>query len=213
MIAVMYRIFGSLLVVLIACDPFEPVQGTEGAACYPNGTCNDGLVCLSDLCVYLADAGPIDAVPIGVPDAAQPDAAPQPFICNDDGAIDDNNTLPTATLTPIPDIRNDYELVGLSICPDFDVDIFQFRADVTAPTVRVDIRYRPEYGDLLVELLDSGGLSVASGVITGPYPSDPELVQQQILLNDVPADTYYALVRAPPGVENNYSIFMQVTEP
>lgn len=26
-------------------------QGTERAACYPNNTCNDGLMCLSDLCV------------------------------------------------------------------------------------------------------------------------------------------------------------------
>lgn len=30
-------------------------QGGERCACYPNGTCNDGLACLSDLCVAPAD--------------------------------------------------------------------------------------------------------------------------------------------------------------
>lgn len=34
------------------------IDGNEGCACYPNETCNDGLTCLSMLCV---DAGPLDA--------------------------------------------------------------------------------------------------------------------------------------------------------
>src|SRR6185369_10760864 len=29
----------------------ESCDGQERCACYPNGTCNAGLVCLSDLCV------------------------------------------------------------------------------------------------------------------------------------------------------------------
>lgn len=32
-------------------------QGTEGAACFPNGTCMDGLVCLSNLCVDAGGSG------------------------------------------------------------------------------------------------------------------------------------------------------------
>lgn len=49
------------LVVLVAAliagacakDPSSatPAAGSERGACYGNGTCNDGLVCLSDLCV------------------------------------------------------------------------------------------------------------------------------------------------------------------
>jgi hypothetical protein len=34
--------------------PATPEAGTEGSACYSNSTCDDGLICLSDLCV---DAG------------------------------------------------------------------------------------------------------------------------------------------------------------
>src|SRR5262245_12874337 len=31
--------------------------GTKGGACYPNGTCNEGLSCATDLCVVLGGAG------------------------------------------------------------------------------------------------------------------------------------------------------------
>lgn len=51
------------LFLLAACPPSRPDPGTERGACYPNGTCNDGLVCLSDTCVRnsgAADAGPAD---------------------------------------------------------------------------------------------------------------------------------------------------------
>jgi hypothetical protein len=37
-----------------------PGQGEEGGACYPNGTCDQGLLCLSQLCVRPIDAGPGD---------------------------------------------------------------------------------------------------------------------------------------------------------
>jgi hypothetical protein len=73
-----------------------PVTGDERGPCYGNHTCNDGLACLSDVCVRIPDAGvdaatdaptdgsidaptggsndassvdaPVDAVPIQVPD-------------------------------------------------------------------------------------------------------------------------------------------------
>src|SRR5689334_6841563 len=34
-----------------------PTQGDERGSCYPNGTCNGDLVCLSDLCVRAPDSG------------------------------------------------------------------------------------------------------------------------------------------------------------
>jgi len=45
---------------LAACgsgDDDAPAQGTEGGSCYPNGTCNDGLECRSDLCVEDGSGG------------------------------------------------------------------------------------------------------------------------------------------------------------
>src|SRR5690606_17863357 len=33
-------------------------QGEEGGACYGNGTCDDGLVCVEDECIDQQDTGP-----------------------------------------------------------------------------------------------------------------------------------------------------------
>ncbi len=60
-----------------SCGSGGPAAGDEGGDCYGNGTCNDGLVCLSDLCVDLGglpDGGGPDA-PSPVPDAPGPDVA------------------------------------------------------------------------------------------------------------------------------------------
>lgn len=49
-----------ILVLLCACSSeIAPEPGTERGPCYGNGTCNSGLVCASDICVFLGDAGPI----------------------------------------------------------------------------------------------------------------------------------------------------------
>jgi hypothetical protein len=53
-------------------------QGGEGQACYPNGTCNAGLTCLSKLCVNAGspDGGNPDAGNSGQDGGNTPDAGP-----------------------------------------------------------------------------------------------------------------------------------------
>jgi sugar lactone lactonase YvrE len=46
----------SLTALGVACGSSAPSAGVEGGPCYPNSTCNDGLSCLSSLCVAV-DAG------------------------------------------------------------------------------------------------------------------------------------------------------------
>ena len=41
----------------------SPPAGSAGGPCYPNDTCNKGLVCVSKLCVRIPDAGPEDTGP------------------------------------------------------------------------------------------------------------------------------------------------------
>lgn len=41
----------SAVLAAAGCGDKPPPVGTERGACYGNGTCNDGLVCMSDLCV------------------------------------------------------------------------------------------------------------------------------------------------------------------
>lgn len=59
----MKRVVGGFVstAIVFACSS-GPAQGAEGGACFPNGTCNTGLTCLSNLCVNAtADSGPKDA--------------------------------------------------------------------------------------------------------------------------------------------------------
>lgn len=37
--------------LIVGCGNKNPAVGTERGACYGNGTCNEGLLCTSDLCV------------------------------------------------------------------------------------------------------------------------------------------------------------------
>src|SRR5260221_7936189 len=71
----------SLAVVGIACaghDTGSSIadQGGERQPCYPNGTCNSGLSCLSDVCVKvnLDGGGPQGVGEVGVDGAPTPPA-------------------------------------------------------------------------------------------------------------------------------------------
>lgn len=49
-----FTLLGLVSASLIACGKSdEPQAGEEKGACYPNGTCNEGLVCASEICVDL----------------------------------------------------------------------------------------------------------------------------------------------------------------
>src|SRR6476646_7777543 len=41
----------AVVAALAGCSSSGGSQGGEGQPCYPNRSCNDGLVCLSNLCV------------------------------------------------------------------------------------------------------------------------------------------------------------------
>jgi hypothetical protein len=60
-----------------------PAQGTLGAACYPNESCNAGLLCVAGICTIMPvglDASAIPDAPLVLPDAPLPgpDLAPPP---------------------------------------------------------------------------------------------------------------------------------------
>jgi DNA-binding beta-propeller fold protein YncE len=63
-------ILAALLVVAgCSSDDDGPPTGTERGPCYPNNTCNAGLVCLSGLCVCAHDGAALDAGDGGPGDA------------------------------------------------------------------------------------------------------------------------------------------------
>ena len=65
---------------LAACGGSDGASvGSEQGACYPNSTCNAGLVCASDLCVDLSESGTDAAGPSGAGDGedAEDEDGPQ----------------------------------------------------------------------------------------------------------------------------------------
>lgn len=197
-----------IAVVFLSCAPSE---GDEGEACYGNGTCNSGLVCLSDLCVDLGDLPDAD-VPDAPVDAPQFDAVPQfdadpPFQCNNDSEIEPNDNINTATPTPIPDIQDFYNLANLAICPDSDIDVFRFRVDEVGKNAVADLYHDSSRGLLQLDILNATGTSIANGV---EVMSDSDHLRAAI--NNLPAGIYYVQVRASNvGIENNYDTLDIVT--
>jgi hypothetical protein len=83
-------------------------QGSEGAACYPNGTCNSGLACISNGCVKSVTDGGVNG---GTDSSANPDAVADTSSDSadlDSGAIDSGAIVDVAS-----DVRDD---AGL-LCP------------------------------------------------------------------------------------------------
>lgn len=200
---------GAAALVASACNPYDPNLPTEPFRC---GTeeprCPDGYKCdirseTEQICVPENSEIPSDR-----PDASVPEPDAMAFVCNDDSQIDNNNTIGTATQTPIPALSDDYELVGLSICPTTDVDIYTFRIDMSGKNLVVDVEYESSRGALLLDILNSSGLTITEGAI---LDGNPNVIRAAI--NDMAADIYYAQVSATPGAENNYSIHISTSGP
>lgn len=198
----------SFAALFIACNPYNPDLGDTPFKCGTDTPrCPDGYKCdviseTEQVCVPEDDNIP------NRPDGGTDEPDGRPFACNDDSPIDNNNTIQTATPTPIPDLRDDYQLLGLAICPTTDIDIYSFRIDQSGKNLRADITFESSQGDLLLDVLNSNGLTIMSGTVAD---GDPNL--RRAVVTNMAAGTYYIQVEATPGVENNYSVFILTTEP
>jgi hypothetical protein len=197
-----------LMTLIPGCNPYNPDLGSEPFRCGTDEPrCPDGYFCderseTEHVCVTDGTIIP------DRPDAMilPPDAST--FICNNDLALEPNNSITQPTITPIPELRDDYPIGNLAICPTTDVDIFRFRIDQTGKSIRVDLMFSAAKGSLLLDILNSSGVSIRSGTAVD---GDPNLVRA--VTDNVPADVYYARVQATPGVENNYSLHIITTAP
>ena len=48
------------IAVTVFVEPCAPVRGTLRGACYPNATCDEGLVCVSEVCVAAPPPCPVE---------------------------------------------------------------------------------------------------------------------------------------------------------
>ncbi|MEM9490300.1 MAG: hypothetical protein AAGC55_14235, partial [Myxococcota bacterium] len=192
------------------CNPYNPELGDQPFQCGTvDPTCPEGYRCVERseevrVCVQdgLPDPPPIDAAPVEID-------APTFLCANDDSLLGPNNDINNPTGTPIPDLVDEYELVGLGICPNTnDVDVFQFRLD-GIKNIQVDIEFLAERGTLALDILNSSGVPLAQGV---PVGGDQSRLRATVASAN--AGFHYARVQAATlGVVNNYQISIVTSVP
>ena len=191
--------------LVLGCNPYDPNLGDRPFRCGTDSPrCPEGFSCVADeqnpvfeVCVREGASPTVDAGEPGAPDAMM-----GPFTCNDDSEIEPNDSTAAATTTPIPDQADTYRLVALAICPAGDVDVFRFRVDESGRNIRVEVEYTQAQGQLVLDILNSTGVSIKTGT-----QESPTLLSAEVA--NAPSGVYYAQVQADPAIpttENNYNV-------
>lgn len=181
-----------------ACNSYDPDLGAVPFRCGPDEPrCPLGYTCVSysateELCEKTGGTDSGDGGPGA--DAGE-------FVCANDGELEPNNDTDSATNTFIPSLQSQYKLVNLSICPDTDEDYFRFEVDVAGKNLRADLTYNSSVGQLHLEVLNGTGAQISQGAAV---PGMPDQVRAEVA--NMAQGTYFVRVRAPAGIENNYTI-------
>jgi len=193
---------GALALVVGACSPYDPALGDRPFRCGTSEPrCPDDYQCIEhDTATHLCEKTSAANLPDGGADA-DPSIDSGNFSCANDTELEPNNTITEATITPIPDFGDNYELINLAICPDTDKDNFRFRIDTAGKNVRVDLSYNSSFGSLNMAVLNGSGDAIKNGAA---LPGDPDTIRAEV--PNLPTGTFYVEVSAPAGIQNNYSI-------
>ena len=191
---------------LSACNSFDPNLGNTPFRCGTDSPrCPDNYTCVTysaedEVCE--ANSGGVDRADSG----PGGDADPQGLVCNNDDEIEPNNSISNPTITTIPS-SGPFRLVSLAICPSGDEDFFQFKIEANGVDAVIEIDYMSVRGTLGLELLKGDGsiLSTASAV-----GGNPDILR--VAIPNIPQDTYYARVFGEPGIQNNYSFEISLTQ-
>lgn len=189
-----YRLIPLAVVAFAAaCNTYDPKLGYEPFQCGDTEPrCPLGYTCVS----YEGGASICQETGVEVPDAGLPDDGE--LTCNDDRDVEPNDTLAQAFDSGIPDLRADFKVVGLAICPSGDIDLYKFEV-ASLTNVTVEIEFQPSRGELSLDVLNMSGTSIATGQVV---EADPNVRQAQIA--NLAAGTYFVQVKSATGEQNNY---------
>jgi hypothetical protein len=185
--------------VSVGCGGAESNDGEIGGHCYPNGTCNVGLHCVSGLCAPI-DAGLPDAVPLT-------DAAIDALVCTDT-MYEPNDTVQTAFPTGVANTQMTRTFTGLMICPAGDKD--HFAITILTPNQTLEMVFDVDAAgmELAGSILNAGGTPIANA---SPVSSMP--LRRRAYTPNLPTGTYYAVVFGAQGYTNRYQLTLTVTNP
>jgi hypothetical protein len=183
-----------LLLGVAACDPYSPNLGHQPFRCGTDEPrCPDGYVCMEySETEHVCEAGE----PPDSPDARGDGGGEE---CNNDSAIEPNNTTNQAWTTPIPANRDCISLVSLAVCPAGDVDLYRFGVEENGKNLKAEVTANLGAGALTLRVLNNAGSPVANGQAV-----DGDTLQ--LIFNNMAVGVYYVEVAAPEDVTNNYII-------
>jgi hypothetical protein len=188
--------FSPLIAVAVTagCSPYDPDLGEQPFLCGDSEPrCPDGYICVDR----------VGTDNVCARDEIVGDAGGDGLVCSGD-LLEPNDTLEAATIIPIPDL-GETNMLDAVICPDADLDIYRLNVDVTGKNVRVEVNYESAAGQLVVDLLNSTGISIRTGT---PTNNNPDMVRADF--NNLAQGTYYGRVKGM-GQLNNYTVTFTVT--
>jgi hypothetical protein len=185
------------LAALPACDAYDRDLGPVPYLCGPSEPrCPDDYTCESD---------PSSGMDICV----GPGGNPGGFDCIDDSAIEPNNTVETATATPL-DTMKLFEREG-AICPSGDKDVYKVSITATNQTLEVIVESEPGGAMLSASILNRTGGAIAIGMPVAGMPT-----VSRAFFADLPIGEFYAQVAGPSTGAlpvNNYQLTVSLTTP
>jgi len=190
--------------LVAACNPYDPDLGNAPFRCGTSEPrCPDGYTCVTfsaadQFCEK--NAGPV-ADGGNRNDSGTLSCDPAP-----DSELEPNESITDPTITPIPDFGDDYDLIGLAICGGSDTDVFRFRIDVTGKNARIEVNYVSSQGTVLVDMLNSTGVSIRAGTATG---GNPDVLRADVA--NMAQGEYFAQVKGMGDVVNEYDIKILTT--
>jgi hypothetical protein len=132
---------------------------------------------------------------------AIPDALP--VNCADDKAMEPNDSIETAFVTPLEESLIHINYNGLSICPGTDIDNYVIDVAGEGHSIDVVMTYQPGF-PLATGLFDLNSTKVADGT-----PSGDDVVSLHYAATN--SGAYYLQVTSPTGQENNYKLEITTT--
>ena len=131
------------------------------------------------------------------------------FECVDDSAIEPNEIITAATMTPVDGMKM-HTTEERAICPNGDKDTYAVTIATMNENLEALITFDSDGATLLAAILNSGGVPIASAAGVASMPQTIRAYTQNLS-----AGTYYVQVYGPNSglVLNNYKLTLNVTGP
>jgi hypothetical protein len=192
-----------IVTAAIGCGGNDDAKGELNGACFPNGTCNDGLACVAGVCKSLTLDASVPDMSLGDAPRDAPGDAP---VCTT--ALEPNETIQAATVTGVASTQTARTYTGLMICPAGDKDHFAVNIVTANTNLEMLIDFDPTLSIGQGSILNSGGVPLANAAQVSGMPN-----RLRAYTPNLPTGTYYVVVYAGTNMISSYQLTLTVTGP